>query len=134
MTGEDARTICNGWTVTVNGYSVITRQNARHLLGKEVYDRLCSDKVRGIGPTEDTFYAWSVATYLEFPQLNAENGEEIGDFEQFELDIAKLVIPIEDFITKHFGERCPDYEENCENCRRWGAYARLIENPFEPGE
>lgn len=32
----------------------------------------------------------------------------------------------EDFVTEYFGERCGDYEHNCECCRRWRALDTLF--------
>lgn len=30
-----------------------------------------------------------------------------------------------------FGERCKEYEEGCECCRRWRLLDELLANPFE---
>lgn len=32
----------------------------------------------------------------------------------------------------HFGERCPDVEENCEVCRRYQLMDQLLESPYGP--
>jgi hypothetical protein len=35
-----------------------------------------------------------------------------------------------EFLREWFGERCPDFEANCTNCRRWAALDDLIANPW----
>lgn len=37
----------------------------------------------------------------------------------------------EEFVREMFGERCPDYEANCECCQRWRLLDELLANPFE---
>lgn len=37
----------------------------------------------------------------------------------------------EKFLTKWYGERCPDFEPNCTNCKRWKLLDDLLQNPFE---
>ena len=44
------------------------------------------------------------------------------DFELF----LKLIKDLSELMLKHyFGDRCPDYEESCEICRRWEALDKL---------
>lgn len=37
------------------------------------------------------------------------------------------------FLVEFFGERCRDFEPECECCKRWAAFDVLIENPFDEG-
>lgn len=30
-----------------------------------------------------------------------------------------------EFVEKHFGPRCPDFEEGCVSCQRWDALDKL---------
>ena len=34
-------------------------------------------------------------------------------------------------LVEYFGERCKEFEETCECCKRWKALDDLIENPFD---
>lgn len=37
---------------------------------------------------------------------------------------------IETILNTHFGQRCPDYCEDCEVCRRWKLMDDLLESPY----
>ncbi len=37
----------------------------------------------------------------------------------------------ESILKEYFGDRCPDFDEHCEVCKRWKAMDDLIQNPFE---
>lgn len=33
------------------------------------------------------------------------------------------------WITEFYGERCPDFNEHCECCRRWNLFDQLFSHP-----
>ena len=58
----------------------------------------------------------------------------MSDEDEFNLMAGHVRIIAEVFLTEQFGERCPDFEENCECCRRWAALDTLTEDPSKPKE
>ena len=56
---------------------------------------------------------------------------ETDDYEtKFTVTINHLRTIAEDMLNEHFGKRCPDFEPECECCKRWAALDVLKENPF----
>lgn len=49
---------------------------------------------------------------------------------KFRNDAKRLKKKIKPFLVKWFGEKCDDYNADCANCKRWEAFSKLIENPF----
>ena len=54
-----------------------------------------------------------------------------SDEERFDMMAGYLKAVSETLITEHFGERCPDFDPDCECCRRWNLMDQLIENPYK---
>lgn len=42
-----------------------------------------------------------------------------------------LRIVAESFLREQFGERCKDFEPNCECCKRWKLLDGLVKSPWE---
>lgn len=53
------------------------------------------------------------------------------DHEEFEAHVVKVLNPARKFLIKWFGQRCEEYDPNCECCRRWRLLDNLLENPFD---
>ena len=51
--------------------------------------------------------------------------------DEFKTITNHITIIAKELLTTFFGERCIDYDENCECCKRWHALDVLIENPFD---
>jgi hypothetical protein len=70
-------------THKVNGYSAITHDDAKSILGELLFERMLADKVKGIGPTPDTVYPWNVRDYLmigdQEPAPPSEGRESRGE-------------------------------------------------------
>ena len=49
---------------------------------------------------------------------------------EFDSDAVCVLRAARKMLIKHFGERCPDYEPECECCKRWKLLDDLIANPF----
>ena len=47
----------------------------------------------------------------------------------FPMMIGHIRTIAEEFLLEHFGERCPDFEPNCDCCKRWAALDVLIQEP-----
>lgn len=52
------------------------------------------------------------------------------DKERFAMMASHIRIIAETMLREFFGERCPDYQEDCECCRRWKLLDDLCDNPF----
>ena len=35
------------------------------------------------------------------------------------------------FIEEQYGQRCEDFEPDCECCKKWALYDQLFKNPFD---
>jgi hypothetical protein len=53
---------------------------------------------------------------------------------QFTADTLQLEALAKKVLTEWFGEKCPDYDPDCECCKRWRSLDDLIENPFKEKE
>lgn len=63
---------------------------------------------------------------------NREEDEyEQDEEEAINRDIEKIKAVVEPFLKGWFGERCPDFDENCLLCKRWQHYDQLIKSPFK---
>lgn len=60
--------------------------------------------------------------------------EDDGHYPAFVAAVGAVRHKAEPFLKQFFGERCPDFEADCEACKRWAALETLLDNPFEPGE
>ena len=60
------------------------------------------------------------------PQLRAL--EDTAD--SFDFSVEGFAPEVSQFLTHYFGEKCEDYEADCECCRRWRLFEELIANPF----
>jgi hypothetical protein len=74
--------------------------------------------------------------FLEELALDQQGYERLADeYEQDEeeainRDIEKIKAVVEPFLKGWFGDRCPDFDENCLLCKRWQHYDQLIKSPF----
>ena len=69
MNRSDAEALVAPYVVAVNQYHAVSHDAARKLLGDEAFGALLRDRIRGLGPTNDTLYPWNVADAV---QLAAE--------------------------------------------------------------
>ena len=53
------------------------------------------------------------------------------DWLRYELGMNNVRDEIEKLILTTYGERCPDFQEDCICCKKWAAFDTLVENPFE---
>lgn len=77
-------------------YQVVSRADAKMLLGDDLYDRLLHDRIRNAGPSPDSLYPWNVVDYLQNEDTAIH--DLISDPEEFRrrYEIAKR-------ISKEFG-------------------------------
>ncbi len=52
------------------------------------------------------------------------------DVALFDNMVSRFRVRVACYIKEFFGERCKDFEEHCECCKRWKLFDELIENPF----
>jgi hypothetical protein len=52
-------------TTRVEQYAAVSRDDARRLLGDDVYAKLTADRIRNLGPSPETLYPWNVADFLQ---------------------------------------------------------------------
>jgi hypothetical protein len=50
---------------------------------------------------------------------------------EFDNDLYKLKGEIEWYLIKWWGDKCDEFEPECELCKRWKAYEDLIYDPFK---
>lgn len=50
--------------------------------------------------------------------------------QQFEMTARHTRTIAEVLLTEHFGERCPDFEPDCECCKRWKLLDELLNSPY----
>ena len=55
----------------------------------------------------------------------------MNDEREFDIMAGHIRTIAETMLVKFFGERCPDFEPDCECCRRWKLLDELTENPFK---
>lgn len=60
--------------------------------------------------------------------------DEQDDSDTFDMMAGHLRIIAETMLRDFFGERCEDFDEDCECCRRWKLLDALTENPFKESE
>ena len=54
-------------------------------------------------------------------------------FDEYDRDAAEILEALDKFVTKQFGTRCPDFEENCPCCKMWSLRDQVKEMIiFEP--
>lgn len=70
MTREEADAIVNQHVFQVDQYQAVRREQAMAIIGDVRYERLCNDRVRNLGPNDETLYPWNVSDYLVHPELN----------------------------------------------------------------
>lgn len=56
----------------------------------------------------------------------------MSDYDDFAIDICHVLPPVQEFVVKWYGERCPDYDPDCIVCQHWKMVDELFRNPFEP--
>lgn len=56
--------------------------------------------------------------------------EDEEDRRRFDMMSGHLRTIAEAMLTEHFGERCPDFEEECVCCKRWKALDALTASPY----
>ena len=54
-----------------------------------------------------------------------------SDYDEFERFIESSRGQAEMFLLDQFGEKCNDFDEGCECCKRWKAFEDLFENPYK---
>ena len=54
------------------------------------------------------------------------------DFDEFAMMAGHVRIIAETMLAEFFGQRCPDFEKDCECCQRWKFLDDLTANPFAP--
>lgn len=57
-----------------------------------------------------------------------------SDWLEFESLAMPVIAAAAHFLTQMFGERCPDYCDGCEVCRRWKLLDELTANPHDKPE
>lgn len=55
----------------------------------------------------------------------------MSDFQRMKHDAAAVRNLAEQYLTKWWGERCPDTDESCHCCDKWMLLDALLENPFD---
>jgi hypothetical protein len=55
----------------------------------------------------------------------------MSDYNDFKRAIWIPKVMAEAIIKTYFGERCPDFDKDCECCKRWKLLDQLFENPFD---
>ena len=58
----------------------------------------------------------------------------MSDRDEFAMLAGHIVAVATGFLTEMFGDRCKDFEPDCECCRRWKMLDALVKNPFDEGE
>jgi hypothetical protein len=53
------------------------------------------------------------------------------DYDEFEMHAGYVRTIATEMLTESFGERCPEFEEHCECCKRWQLLDELTANPFD---
>lgn len=48
--------------------------------------------------------------------------------EEFSHLVAEIEAIVKPYLIEFFGERCPEYDSDCEICSRWDAFDTLIED------
>lgn len=66
-----------------------------------------------------------------FPDQRGPAEPTTSDEEAFPIYVEQLTAMADEYLRAFFGERCPDYEPDCEACKRWKALDELTRNPFE---
>jgi len=74
------------------------------------------------------------ACRLPAKALDETEAGELSTHEEFEMFARHVRAVASDMLTVAFGERCPDYDESCEVCRRWRLLDELTANPFDEDE
>lgn len=64
MTRDEAQAEVSAVTMLVGNFQAVKLRDANRLLGDEVYNQLCHDKLRHLGPAEGYVYPWNVVDYL----------------------------------------------------------------------
>jgi hypothetical protein len=68
--------------------------------------------------------------------VSIEFGEIVWNKQHDELE--SVLGPIRqamfEYLVQFWGERCPDFNEECSLCQKWKAFDCLTENPFNPEE
>ena len=64
MQREEAERQLAPYVRSIAQYSCVTKCDAQKLLGDKTFAVLLADKIRGVGPTEDTIYSWNVVDFL----------------------------------------------------------------------
>ena len=64
------------------------------------------------------------------PEDVEDVGEPRTDEEEFDIAVEPVVFFATPFLDTFFGERCSEFELECECCKRWAAFDVLVENPF----
>ena len=50
----------------------------------------------------------------------------LSDEEMMEFHKIRVATSVRDYFIEWYGERCPDYEENCIACQKWKAFDELF--------
>lgn len=58
--------------VHFGAFPAVLRSDAMKLLGESRFAAMVDDPIRGVGPTEATFYPWNVADYLQLEETPCE--------------------------------------------------------------
>ena len=69
LTREQATAVVAPHVIMVKQYQAVPKTVAFQILGDERYLRLMADKIRNLGPNEETVYPWNVVDYVHVPDL-----------------------------------------------------------------
>jgi len=64
------------------------------------------------------------------PTTPEDVGEPLTDEEEFSIAVEPVVFLATPLLDTFFGERCSEFEPECECCKRWAAFDVLVQNPF----
>jgi hypothetical protein len=53
------------YSTQIRGYAAVRHADAKALLGDEWFAKLMADKIRRLGPTDNSVYPWNVTDYLQ---------------------------------------------------------------------
>lgn len=57
--------------------------------------------------------------------------DEVDELDkEFDEDVEEVKDVVEPFLKEWFGDRCPDFDENCIVCKKWQLYDKLIKKPW----
>ena len=97
-------------------------------------DKSFEDALETASRIVETWPKWKqdslVVSSMATSPVPREPIEPASDAEIADAQIAKVRPSFEAFLVETWGERCPDYCEDCVLCAKWKALDDILENPF----